>query len=94
MDEHKQQGLVDPNIFISRRNELAEQLRAAKLEKERFLEAEEDQTIQQTQELIETLEAGPDLLDVFDGRCSASLWTRSSWRATTACGSGWSMAWS
>ena len=63
----KQQGLVDPDIFISRRNELAEQLRAAKLEKERFLEAEEDQTIQQTQELIEALEAGPDFLDAFDG---------------------------
>ena len=27
----KQQGLVDPDIFISRQNELAEQLRAAKL---------------------------------------------------------------
>lgn len=64
--QFKQQGLVDPDIFISRRNELAEQLRAAKLEKERFLEAEEDQTIQQTQELIETLEAGPDFLDAFD----------------------------
>mgnify|MGYP000724355419 FL=1 len=63
----KQQGLVDPDIFISRQNELAEQLRAAKLEKERFLEAEEDQTIQQTQELIEALEAGPDFLDTFDG---------------------------
>ena len=36
----KQQGLVDPDIFISRRNELAEQLRAAKLEKERFLEGQ------------------------------------------------------
>ena len=63
----KQQGLVDPDIFISRRNELAEQLRAAKLEKERFLESEEDQTIQRTQELIEALEAGPDFLDAFDG---------------------------
>ena len=52
----KQQGLVDPDIFISRRNELAEQLRATKLEKERFLESEEDQTIQRTQELLEALE--------------------------------------
>ncbi|MFR3253757.1 MAG: recombinase family protein, partial [Flavonifractor plautii] len=57
----------DPDIFISRRNELAEQLRAAKLEKGRFLESEEDQTIQRTQELIEALEAGPDFLDAFDG---------------------------
>ena len=69
----KQQGLVDPDIFISRRNELAEQLRAAKLEKERFLEAEEDQTIQQTQELIEALEAGPDFLDAFDGELFREL---------------------
>ena len=69
----KQQGLVDPDVFISRRNELAEQLRAAKLEKERFLEAEEDQTIQQTQELIEALEAGPDFLDAFDGELFREL---------------------
>ncbi|ERI65644.1 resolvase protein, partial [Clostridium sp. ATCC BAA-442] len=69
----KQQGLVDPDIFISRRNELAEQLRAAKLEKERFLEAEEDQTIQQTQELVEALEAGPDFLDAFDGELFREL---------------------
>ena len=69
----KQQGLVDPDIFISRRNELAKQLRTAKLEKERFLEAEEDQTIQRTQELIETLEAGPDFLDVFDGELFREL---------------------
>ena len=69
----KQQGLVDPDIFISRQNELAEQLRAAKLEKERFLKAEEDQTIQQTQELIEALEAGPDFLDAFDGELFREL---------------------
>ena len=69
----KQQGLVDPDIFISRRNELAEQLRAAKLEKERFLESEEDQTIQRTQELIEALEAGPDFLDAFDGELFREL---------------------
>ena len=69
----KQQGLVDPDIFISRQNELAEQLRAAKLEKERFLDAEEDQTIRQTQELIDALEAGPDFLDAFDGELFREL---------------------
>ena len=69
----KQQGLVDPDIFISRRNELAEQLRAIKLEKERFLEAEEDQTIRRTQELIEALEAGPEFLDAFDGELFREL---------------------
>ena len=65
--------LVAPDIFISRQNELAEQLRAAKLEKERFLKAEEDQTIQQTQELIEALEAGPAPLDTFDGELFREL---------------------
>ena len=69
----KQQGLVDPDIFISRRSELAEQLRAIKLEKERFLEAEEDQTIRRTQELIEALEAGPEFLDAFDGELFREL---------------------
>ena len=65
--------LVAPDIFISRQNELAEQLRATKLEKERSLKAEEDQTIQQTQELIETLEAGPAPLDTFDGELVREL---------------------
>ena len=65
--ELKQQGLVDPDLFISRRNGLAEQLRAVKLEKERLLADEEDQTLQQTQELLEVLASGPDFLDAFDG---------------------------
>lgn len=62
----KHQGLVDPDIFISRRDALAEQLRAVKLEKERLLESEENQTIRQTQLLLETLESSPDFLDTFD----------------------------
>ena len=63
----KHQGLVDPDIFIPRRDALAEQLRAVKLEKERRLADEEDQTLQQTQELLEVLASGPDFLDTFDG---------------------------
>lgn len=62
----KQQGLIDPDIFISQSNELAEQLRAAKLKKERLLVADSDSAIAQTQELIDILEAGPDFLDAFD----------------------------
>ena len=69
----KQQGLVDPDIFISRRNELAEQLRATKLEKERFLESEEDQTIRQTQVLLEILETGPEFLEAFDEELFSEL---------------------
>lgn len=62
----KQQGGVDPDIFISRSNELAEQLRAVKLEKERLLDACRDDTIAQTKALIETIEAAPDILEQFE----------------------------
>ena len=69
----KQQGLVDPDLFISRRDRLAEQLRTAKLEKERFLESEEDQTIRQTQVLLEILETGPEFLEAFDEELFSEL---------------------
>ena len=69
----KQQGLVDPDIFIPKTNELTEQLRAAKLEKERLLEAEGDETIAQTQELLDVLEAGPDFLVEFDAELFGEL---------------------
>ena len=38
----KQQGSVDPDIFISRGNLLAERRRELKLQKERILRSEED----------------------------------------------------
>lgn len=69
----KQQGLVDPDLFISRRDRLAEQLRTAKLEKERLLEAEEDQTIKQTLAIMDALESGPDLLAEFDEELFSEL---------------------
>ena len=69
----KQQGLVDPDLFISRRDRLAEQLRTAKLEKERLLESEEDQTTQQTLAIMDTLESGPDLLAEFDEELFSEL---------------------
>ena len=69
----KQQGSVDPDIFISRSNELAEQLRIVKQEKSRLLNAEGDDTIARTQELIEILETGPDFLDKFDGELFGEL---------------------
>ena len=71
--ELKQQGLVDPDIYITRSNTLAEQLRTAKLEKERFLESEEDQTIRQTQVLLEILETGPEFLEAFDEELFSEL---------------------
>ena len=62
----KQQGLVDPDIFISQSNALAEQLQSLKLQKERLMASDEDGTIEQTRLMIEVLEEGPDFLDTFD----------------------------
>ena len=62
----KQQGVVDPDIFISRSNQLAERRRELKLQKERILRSEEDHTIQQTQDLLDVIESGPDWLDVIE----------------------------
>ena len=69
----KQQGVVDPDIFISRSNLLAEQRHELKLKKERILLAEEDHTIQQTQEMLDILESGPDWLEAFDEELFSEL---------------------
>lgn len=62
----KQQAVVDPDIFIFQSNQLAEQRREARLKKSRILRSEDDQTVQRTQELLDILEDGPDLLTTFD----------------------------
>ena len=62
----KQQGLVDPDIFISKTNALAEQLRKLKLAKERLLEAKTDDTLSQTKQIIEVIRDIPDSLEEFD----------------------------
>ena len=69
----KQQGSVDPDIFISRGNLLAERRRELKLQKERILRSEEDHTIQQTQDMLDVLESGPDWLDAFDEQLFSDL---------------------
>lgn len=69
----KQQDLVDSDIFISQSNELTKQLRQAKLEKGRLLDAESDQTAQQTQEILTLLENGPDFLNAFDAELFGEL---------------------
>lgn len=66
-------GLVDPDIFISRSNALAQQLRTAKQEKDRILSAECDDTIPQTRELLEILETLPKFLPDFDGDIFSDL---------------------
>lgn len=62
----KQQGLVDSDLFISRSNSIAEQLRRAKLEKSSILEAEGDQTVNQTQEMLDALTEGPMYIEAFN----------------------------
>lgn len=69
----KQNGLVDPDIFISKSNELTRQLRQAKLDKEKLMDAEGDTTAQRTQELIALLEDGPDFLDCPDTELCGAL---------------------
>ena len=69
----KKHGGVDPDIFISRSGKLAEQLRAAKQTKSRLMDAEEDQTITKTQELLDILDDSPEFLDAFDGELFGEL---------------------
>ena len=67
------QGLVDPDIFISKSNQLAEQLRNARGQKEKLRDMEYDQSIDTTQQLQETLLTGPEILDTFDGELFCEL---------------------
>lgn len=67
------QGLVDPDIFISKSNQLAEQLRNAKHQREKLRDMECDQSIDTTQQLQEALLAGPEMLDAFDGELFCEL---------------------
>ena len=69
----KKQGAVDPDIFISRTDRLAEQLRSAKQAKGRRLDAEEDQTIARTQDLLNILDDAPEFLETFDGELFGEL---------------------
>lgn len=70
------QGLVDPDIFISRSNQLAEQLRNAKQQKEKLRDMEYDQSIDAAQQLQEILLTGPEILDAFDGELFCELINR------------------
>lgn len=61
----KQQGLVDPDIFIHKSNELARRIQQLKLEKER-LTGTEDDLLPKTKELMELLDAASAFLECFD----------------------------
>ena len=67
------QGLVDPDIFISKSNQLAEQLRKAKQQKEKLRDMEYDQSIDAAQQIQEVLPTGPEILDTFDGELFCEL---------------------
>ena len=60
------QGLVDPDIFISKSNQLVEQLRNAKKQKETLLKREDNDIIEKTKCLREVFLDGPEYLDAFD----------------------------
>ena len=66
-------GLVDPDIFISQSNELAQQLRSAKQEKARLMDAKGDDTLARTRQLLETLGAMPEFLPDFDDEIFSDL---------------------
>ena len=67
------QGLVDPDIFISKSNQLAEQLRKAKQQKEKLRDMEYDESIDTTQQIQEVLLTGPEILDASDGELFCEL---------------------
>jgi DNA invertase Pin-like site-specific DNA recombinase len=57
---------VDPDIFIAKSNQLAEQLRQAKQQKDRLQHQDDDGTIEATDQLLDTIQAGPAMLECFD----------------------------
>ncbi len=59
-------GLVDPDIFISKSNQLAEQLRKAKQQKDRLLDQEDNSIIEDTEHLLDVLQYSPEILESFD----------------------------
>ena len=66
-------GNVDPDIFIAKSNQLAEQLRKAKQQKERLQTQEDNDLIENTSQMLEVISAGPDMLDAFDAELFCEL---------------------
>ena len=69
----KKQGLIDPDIFISQQNSISQKIRAAKQEKAKLLDADEDTSLRDTQEILDVLETGPEFLKTFDGEMFGEL---------------------
>ena len=69
----KKQGLIDPDIFISQQNSISQKIRVAKQEKAKLLDADEDTSLWDTQEILDELETGPEFLKTFDGETFGEL---------------------
>ena len=66
-------GNVDPDIFIAKSNQLAEQLRKAKQQKERLQTQEDNHIIETIEQLQERIADGPDMLEIFDAELFCEL---------------------
>lgn len=70
----KSRGIIDSALFLSQTNELNQQIRILKTEKNKLMEQnEDDSTITETQYLIAILEDGPEPLTAFDGTMFESM---------------------
>lgn len=61
----KQQGLVDPDIFIYKTNAITKDLRDLKVEKDHLICADDDNNIEQIREIIGSIESSPEFLTEF-----------------------------
>lgn len=59
-------GLVDPDVFIAKSNQLAEQICNAKQQKEQRIRQEDRSILDNTEQLLDAIEAGPEALEAFD----------------------------
>lgn len=64
--EMQKHGLLDSDLFLSQTNGIAQKLREVQAKKERLLGENEDQTLEQTKELLESLSSMPEFLPDFD----------------------------
>ena len=64
--EMQKHGLLDSDLFLSQTNGIAQKLRETQAKKERLLGENEDQTLEQTKELLESLSSMPEFLPDFD----------------------------
>lgn len=66
-------GSVDPDILIAKSNQLAEQLRKAKQQKERLQKMEDNDLIEKTEQIQESLLEAAELPETFDAELFCEL---------------------